>query len=61
MLIYALDAARLPAKRGAEIAPPPHDVMIHALRLDTSHNNSLEERVARFTGGRRGTGLGAVR
>ena len=46
--IYALDAAHLPAQRRAHPAPAPHDVMIHALRLDTSHNNSLEERVARF-------------
>ena len=47
MLVYALDAARLPAKRGAEIAPPSNNVVVDTLGLDASHNNSLEERVAR--------------
>ena len=48
VLIYALDAAHLPAQRGAEIAPPSNNIVVDTLSLDTSHNNSLVERVARF-------------
>ena len=50
MLIYALDAthftANFGAKRGAEIAPPPHAIVVDTLRLDAPHHHGLVERVA---------------
>ena len=46
MLIYALDATSLTAKCGAEIAPPPHPVVVDTLRLDAPHDHGLVERVA---------------
>jgi len=46
VLIYALDATNFPAKRGAEIAPPPHAVVVDALSLDAPHDHGLVERVA---------------
>ena len=45
MLVYALDAARLPAKRGAEIAPPSNNVVVDTLSLDAPHHHSLVKRV----------------
>ena len=47
MLVYALDATHLTAKRGAEIAPPSNNVVVDTLSLDASHDHGLEERVAR--------------
>ena len=45
MLVYALDAARLPAQRGAEIAPPSNNIVVDTLSLDAPHHHSLIERV----------------
>ena len=45
MLIYALDATHLTAKRGAEIAPPSNDVVVDTLSLDAPHDGAPEKNI----------------